>query len=361
MHYEMIRSLLQVFTPITKGILIYTTDKIAKRIDELTLPNGLVEVRCLTVEDAAGISNMGRELASEKPELIIFNTIEFHFEEFVKVFESTNAIKILGIHNVNYWFQMGTRWKIFPRPRSLQHRTMLRLIHLSSAVLVLNDNIKQFVRKRHHFRKPVLVFPYQIAEKTVNEKDIQDMVVIPGRIEKNRRNYEMALQAWEDAKMHKYELCLLGAPIGEYGDLVLTKLQEMEHRGFKVSYYYKAVEQKEFESKMKQCKFILAPIQVQTRYGGINEIYGVSKETGLVYDMIRYQKPGIFPAELKIDSNLADCVLTYKSMEELNDILIKLKSGDIFDKLRMNIQENNHWQASNIRESITEQLKTIRS
>ena len=40
---------------------------------------------------------------------------------------------------------------------------------------------------------------------------------------------------------------------------------------------------------------VFLPLIVETKYEGITEIYGQSKVTGVLYDLMRFQKPCLVP------------------------------------------------------------------
>ena len=63
--------------------------------------------------------------------------------------------------------------------------------------------------------------------------------VIPGNIEEKRKDYIMILNIFEKIFLSysNVSLSLLGRPLGEYGEMVIDKCNNLKEKGYKVNYY----------------------------------------------------------------------------------------------------------------------------
>ena len=57
--------------------------------------------------------------------------------------------------------------------------------------------------------------------------------------------------------------------------------------------------------------------------------YGVSKESGMLFNIIRAAKPGILPIEYAVDKEFEDAILYYSSNKDLSETLVKLANKTI--------------------------------
>lgn len=85
-----------------------------------------------------------------------------------------------------------------------------------------------------------------------------------------------------------------------------------------IEYYDSRVSHEEFERKMQAAEVLWCPIQKETRFFGITEIYGKTKMSGNIGDAIKYAKPAIF-----LKATLPVIHLSSKKKEILRNKLLK--------------------------------------
>jgi hypothetical protein len=107
---------------------------------------------------------------------------------------------------------------------------------------------------------------------------------------------------------------------------LLAKMQEFERRGLEVIYYTEFVFGKKFDNALAQADILLNNQIVVVSH---TKKYGVSKESGMIFNMIRGSKPGIFPMAYAVDKVFEDSLLYYNSDKELKDIILGLAKGSI--------------------------------
>jgi len=327
-----------------------------KRLQALELAEGLTIDWVVSNTPADLLSN--NYFINAEFDFSILNTIYSHFQETKAWLQSFNTGQvILTVHNANFWFKKGTRYKVFKRPRSLQHKEMLDLLKMSSSLLVLSDNVKKYIKSKYRWRKSIIVFPYSINER-IQHRVVTDNVIIavPGVIEEARRDYELVLTLFRKLDVKKYKLKLLGQPIGEYGKRIADACEEMVAHGYQID-LLKSPDC--FEQEIAEADIIFAPINIQTSFAGIAETYGLSKESGVIFDIVRYAIPGILPDTLTVTEEIKPAIIQYSTTEELIKKVLKLSNADELNIMKKHaVEASEKYRLDNISESFFEALST---
>jgi len=171
------------------------------------------------------------------------------------------------------------------------------ILNKFDAISVPLQQIKDYIIENNLYKGKIFTFPFLLHEsKYPNENNMR---VVPGKIEKFRRNYDFIL----DSLLKSEKLCLLGEPIGTYGDKIILKCIDLNDRGYNIKYYTKKVPEKEYQETLKECKSILSFLNHETK--GLNklvkEYYGKTKACGAMFEAIRYGKLFINNLNIQID------------------------------------------------------------
>ena len=198
----------------------------------------------------------------------------------LKQLKNISAYKILCIHEINTETLCNPVLKYFDA-FNVVHGEMVPLLR------------KRLIKSSHLRGKPIFTLPYMVCEEYDQEKYFNPYYVVPGRIEKFRRDYSL-LEGIEP-------LCFLGRPIGRYGRSVLH-LADKTYDGY--------VEQDEYDDMLRGCRGIIAPLRNPTK--GTNrftrEYYGTTKSCGAYWEAVRFRKP--FVSNVPFDINYDGYTLT---------------------------------------------------
>jgi len=176
---------------------------------------------------------------------------------------------------------------------------------------------------RERTNKKIFDFPFKLMENNYNPNLKYDfpIFVIPGKIEKERRDYLTVLKIFSNMslKQYRWKLILLGRPIGNYGRKVL-KISEKINQSMdenRIEYFNEYISKDKFDNFMNSATHIIAPV---TKTG-----YKFGKDSGAIYDIFKYNKIGIFDDAYFYDNSLMEkkIIITYLSKQEL---YIKLDS-----------------------------------
>jgi len=141
--------------------------------------------------------------------------------------------------------------------------------------------------------------------------------VVPGGIEAKRRDYGLVLDAFEAAWEldPAIELTLLGGPVDCYGKKIIERCRLLVDKGLQITFFTGFVAQGEFQIQMCRAHIVLAPIQLETSFSGGEEIYGRTKSSGTVGDLIRYSKSALVPQEMHVLAELEPSLMRYSDRE----------------------------------------------
>jgi len=265
-------------------------------------------------------------LNRRKWDIVFFNTLQsdwlpnFIFFLFIK--KSVNIV--LTIHNVNSFFATADKKSFTSFIKALTRSLALKKCKLN----VYGTNLKQRLLE---FRpnSEVFLFPYEayspktIIHKKGNENILK--IVIPGTVDLRRRNYELVLSVVKNISHIKHiQFILLGKPVGQGSTDLIAEFKKYRDS---VIYYTSFVDEDEFEKQMLSADIVLGPLHKYFKTDETIEEYGVSKETGITFAIIKYALPGIFPAELTIMDEIKSGVTSYKDASELTEIITELSTN----------------------------------
>ena len=230
------------------------------------------------------------KMNTEQLDLLFVNTIKPLPWDMCRWFNFKPKCKtILTIHEANTDF-----------------KTMKSIFKKFDAINIPYLPMKDYVLKDKNYKGKLFTLPYAVHEKKYPNKN--DMYVIPGKIEKFRRDYDFVFNMI-DNHPREQKWCFLGNPMGTYGHQVMLKCIDYLDRKYKIEFYPGYVPQKEYNKILKDCKAIISPIKNPTVGTSrlFKEIYGKTKACGAIFESIKYGKELICTE--KIEHNYKDYLL----------------------------------------------------
>lgn len=270
---------------------------------------------------------------------IHINTVSKYYKEFAKIKWKTKII--LTIHNIDIWLNnpIKMRWELLKEKISAKKSTNFNLkagIYLpikyflkdiilqkyrdvivqklalhNSKILVYSDAQKEYLIQ---FAKGenIVVFPFCIHQKNedISQNNLKLRICIPGSVDNHRRDYSGLFKLLEDQLLDlKDKICidLLGY-IPKTEKHLMTSILKLKNLGMEIIYNEKFIAKEEYQTRLNLCDIILGNLRVNLN---IQSKYGETKETGVIFNMIKSAKPGIFPSAYLIPKNLQKICLTY--------------------------------------------------
>lgn len=343
-HYFILNSIIQICNVSKNHVEVYAPQKAINEM-RIYMKDDFNKVEWVPIPwcNYVGDSNRGEfneellcdlsKKIAENPFLdkIITCSSEYKYHLYKTLYINAKYADVIAlIHNVNAIF----------RSKKFNYEKYM-LFKKVDAYAVLGEQLKEEIEKNKLTRKKVYVFPI-IHNKEQSEIRVQNerktRFVVVGHVQKERKNYNLILDSFEKLRnsYDEIQLTILGSTETEYGKRIVERCKELRRRGMDIKWFDGFVPTKEFKYYMEKADYLLGAVEVFTNTSESNEIYGVTKMTGVETDMIEYALPGIIPSQLKIQTDLKNCVLTYEREEQLFDVLKKSLDSNKKHELKQN-------------------------
>jgi len=326
------------------NVTIFTTKELYLRLETYLTEKDKKNYDIILKEDNETFRSFVKRvetICDKKIDVLFVNTIHETFLDIVCYLGfKPKSNTILVIHHVNAWLKQRLIFNIKHPIRTADTNLSSMLIHIFilnkfDAINVIYQPLKEYIRANTNYEKKIFTLPTSIFEnaKTIKRQENEEKlkIVIPGLIQEHRKDYDAVFPAFETLfKQHKEKIKLYvpGLPVGKFGRQIYSKFKDMEKKGCEVEIFDHFVPDDLFDSILTRSSIILAPIRIKTRADGdIEEIYGKTVGSGVVFNAIQYAKPIIVPAEFNMLSELESSTLKYSNSIELEHIIEELISN----------------------------------
>lgn len=280
-------------------------------------------------------------------DLVIIGTAHRYFNTFLKISQHFNTAIV--IHNLNFIklnaFQLIQN--IFKKESLFRMKLLLnegllsknKLYRSAKNLLVLDDNLVQ--------EGIILQYlPLFYADEDENIISDQLSIVIPGNVSQARRDYKNVLSKLENWSASNSDSKLEIVFLGKAENTELQWLIEFESKALKnvkIIYFKEKVSQKTFDFHIKKATYLWCPLQISTSFFSNEEIYGVTKMSGIIADVINYRKIAVLPKVYPSDFPF-----------------IKADTGDLESQIRAYSNQNIRYNFSEfIKENILVKLEEV--
>jgi hypothetical protein len=351
-HYSAINGLIKTYsTDPNNSVTLYTNESIAKAIKENAVSD---KTEIVLFEKGQNVANFLRDIEHIHYDRLHICTIEGFYKEFGKFKPYVNEI-VFHVHDIDIWFDSTTKNTLKNYMFTVKNKpnVVRETAKFLRDVLVRNKErnriLSNILKRKHRFivhstgqqkylsefvdAKDIIIFPFAInegLEKPVFQatKTKKIRICIPGIVTDTRRDYTGLFKILENnlpAIKDKLVFDFLGFVEKSEPEL-LQKIEKLEQDGLEVIYYTDFVFGKKFDSALEKADILLNNQKVVTSH---TTKYGVSKESGMLFNMIRGSKPGILPKAYGVDKEFEEAVIYYESDKELTNVLLGLATGRI--------------------------------
>ncbi|MEZ4857332.1 MAG: hypothetical protein R2781_00805 [Flavobacteriaceae bacterium] len=237
---------------------------------------------------------------------------------------------VLTIHNVNKWFKRGNS-KTFKQ--KITTFIITQITKKVKGIITVSLSLKKYIEEEKLFNKAVYYIPFtKINNQKKHAKNVGEDIIftIPGTINSDRRDYKFVLEVFYELlekQPLKIKLFLLGklVKLSEYEVALILKINQIQPNT--VTYWESFVSDEEFDEVLKKTNYLIGNIKLQYTENRILEEYGKSKETGILFLMLNYQIPGLFPEGYFSHEIYKELIIYYQenksSFKEIVSILSK--------------------------------------
>ncbi len=335
-HPPVLASFSKIFKTEKTNVTIFTTNKILERI-KVQIKN-LDDYKIITKnEKQTNFSFLKKvqDYCDKNIDLLFVNTIHETILDLPFYLNfNPKCKKILTIHHANAWLNPKIVFKPKKMIKTIDTNLSSALIKLIlpkyDAINVIYPPIKKYIQNNFDYTKKIFTFPSSIFEEEnikfdKNNEKSKINIVIPGLIQKHRKDFETVLPVIEeifDTYNERTKLYLLGRAVDSYGKNIQRKFEKLKEKGKNIVTFNHFIEEKKFFNIIKKSDIILAPIRIKSKADSeIIEYYGKTVGSGVMYNSIMFAKPIITPDKFKMIKELETSTLKYNNSEKLKNIL----------------------------------------
>lgn len=339
-HYTLVDSIARIYDSNPNcEINIFTTEKGKEVLLPLIGTSRNLKIDSLKSEDSNEVKKFLNQINSTKFDRIYVVTLEKYFKEFSKInFQSPVH---LFVHNIYQWFKLDvfnciTRFiSDYKRNENIVYsfksnfstikfkKKIKDLVYKTGGrIVVLNNNLKKELLK-FEVEKNIEIVPFSLIDERLINKNIGNNKIrlcIPGMVSQLRRDYMTFLKVLSKTGALKkiVTIDLLGG-IGisemEGGKQVVDEAEKLKNEGWDIIIYNKPlVPLFEFDEQLAKADMIIGNLHVTIDK---NNIYGKSKDSGIIYTMIKAAKPGFLPSDYNNLSELESSTIIFDNYDDL--------------------------------------------
>jgi hypothetical protein len=358
-HFEGAYPVIQLFDMPDSQLVIFTDAETWQRFADL-FKQDVNRFQWEVLDNTQGKWRFFRQLykAAKKHKLDIFylNTISNNHLFYAWVIGLLRVPRVvITVHDINCLFK--SNWALKLRPL-FHHIGKKALIKRVKEFNVVSDTMVDYLRKTTHGQNQIHNIPGAVFESEQHLLNISDHIhlVVPGSLDKKRRDYHQvfALLKAAEEKQLPLHVTLLGGYMDDYGKAIIKRAKELVLKYARVTVYdIRLVHQDEFDKQLNAAHFVFIPSVMDTAICfSIPEVYGLTKSSGNMFDVIKHARPFITPQSLRISTTLVSSCFRYTSIDDLTGFL---------QTVLQNKNEYAHWQQRALTNSKEYTIAKVRS
>jgi hypothetical protein len=329
-HFEVAYPLIRLFDTPAHQLTIFTSKNCLKQFEQL-FPDSRNRFQFITrAEESklAFIYNAYKHIRQQQADMLILSTVTDNFLFYYLLCRQLKGVRIiLTLHDVNTFFQHKFSSSLRRLVRITGKKLLVKQVQEFNViamplVIAVKKHIPPF--KKVHCLPGAVFEPGRFPVHGVNKTGLLN-VVVPGSIDKKRRDYEVVFTMIEALKSEStlVQIILLGAAHGNYGQEILKRAEAFAEAGYQISFYKTSViDQVDYDKALNEADLVFIPSVIQTVISDdITETYGSTKSSGTLFDVVRHAKPFIIPKALAIDAFLEQSAFRYEKPEDITGFI----------------------------------------
>lgn len=347
-HYSAVNGLVKTYASnLNNEIIVYTLPSIQKALEENGLPKN---ASLVVLEEDRLLKKLLNDAESIAFDRIHICTIFDNYLEFAQFQPQTKDI-FFHVHQIDEWYNDNFNRAIKTLIRSLQNKDQNRQYSRIIARAVVDYLIYRPMRKKmlaqfdknynnlklivhsegqkealeeYSCKLPIIVFPFAIYEGIEDSSQSNQVlrICIPGVITQSKRDYLGLFQAFlQNAEALRDRICLhlLGYVTEREKEKMGVVISDfIINSGYKVQYHDSFVYGEEFDRAIANCDLLLNNQFISKNN---TEVYGKTKESGMIFNMLRAAKPGLLPREYNVSPEFHKCTLFFDDYPHLVEII----------------------------------------
>ncbi|NMT65302.1 hypothetical protein [Marinobacter orientalis] len=373
-HSELIQNLIRVLDLERFEMSLITVPEVLEKVDVVWADEADWLSAFCKGEDETVVSFIERmRPVFESADLLYFNTVRHFWDELCNIPFSAPAI--IRIHNAHADLAPASHFDrpLLKFPAIFSHvlrrvwiagewRQRTRFFSHISYFMFPNQAITDYVSEQGWVSKgrilpPVMPFGF-LGDRDHPVKKAQRervTIAITGKVTNAKKDYHLVYQALKQciSKLKvPLRLVLLGKAADRQAARIVADFKSLESGKFSLDYSNNYVSSDEFDKKVFDVDFLLAPIKVQTHFRKYREVYGKSKMSGIENDILLYRKPSLVTSGYVISGDIDKAVEYFEpTPESLAESLISWVNHGEYQNLGAAFNEMNNYRPEIVAES----------
>ena len=343
-HQELLTRYLRIAAHGDGQPMLFTTTEAMEKMEE-SVSNDTVET--VVGETSRKFFQRIEGYCEQEIDILFINTVQGHIIDYLQYLRFDPDCKtILWPHNARAWFEqelvfstgdglattLSTNSKNIFRPRILKKM---------DGILVPFEQSRQHLESTYNPPQSVHALPPSVYDPlVVGARDSEDtlsvsvdndeenhplQITIPGSIV-GRREYDLVLDTFESELFPRFNddirLTLLGRPLGTYGDRIIERAANLSDYDYDIQYFTEWIDSNTYAEEIQESDLLLNPIAKDDAERAEN--WGLTWNSGILFDILMYPCPAILPERYTIPDELAGAALSYSDGSDLAQIITEM-------------------------------------
>ena len=346
-HYTYVESIVHIFSSNPANLItIYTNERGGMMLQYLENQQIRLEVK----PNTEGVFSFFQRIKNvDKVVVVTLEAYSKETYELAKAFEKTNfnCPIYYVLHNFDFWFQQSFfdklrnvlyqlktfklfiyNLKIYFKYSLINPKIIEKIKQSKGRFVTMSDNLAtelaHFVGAENVAILPFSIFDGQLVDRSHDNKSLR--ICIAGQVSAIRRDYVSILNILaldtERTLKNAFDWDFLGkVSTAEGGQDIVVAANRLIERGHSIRIYQDFLSMKDYDAHLAKADIVLGNLILKQ---GPMAQYGKSKETGVIFTMIKAAKVGLLPADYPLEPALKSSVLTFNNYEEAIKILLEL-------------------------------------
>jgi|GEM_PF-5508429 len=336
-HYVLVDGWIKVLKYLGYEPILFVDNEVNK------LLNYDFEIKKIVKNDNQSMKEYLKQVSIYKLDHLVITSLQSSLIDFFFHFKPDYKFS-LTIHNSKTWF-LGNKLNSV---KNIVKR-IIRSKFKKEAVsfFVSSNNMKNFILQNTKVNKDKInIMPFMLFDKIRNSDylDIKDSnvkkIIYPGIISATRKKYDTFLSLAE--QFPEIEFVLLGSvsknPV-EASYSVIDKVKELNLTN--IRYFESYISEEEYNKELNEASFIFSELVTTFKKEDYEEVYGITKDTGISYLMIKNSLPLIVNKEFKNLKSLNSATLYFSNILEIQQYINEYNiNTDSYIKLLKKAEDN---------------------
>ncbi len=348
-HLLDLDSFCKVFEKSEHDITLYTTTKIYNTFKNQPYAN---RYKWVVKVDTQSVSEFLNEQfnAINNADWVYYNTIASHYKTYNAIqFKGKTILRIHNAHTylkpLKHWYIIPTFFNLFKAASyfvrefigELDFYYLPKVVNKMDYYCFADENVKNYVLENKITTKEKIfpTIPGSVFNGEFKPFEVKDKIriCIPGIIDERKKNYAPVIEALKligNQLTEPIEIVLLGKPVGKYSQWVIEEFNKLKSENVQITSFTGFVEQAKFNELMFGSHLLITPTLESTVFRVYKEIYGKTKASGSVGEMVKYGVPNLFPDYIYFDSEMEKIIDRYSTPQELANQILKFVNDKEF-------------------------------